>query len=234
MLKLRIANKFKSRRKQSMALGLMCCAVTASCQTSALLVDSDLKSQAANQPVAKECKPFKHDDGFMSVKASFDGTGKFCLTEDLSQRLLYEVGEGRKTGSPKRGGVVSAFGKAHDLDIDLQGHLVTGAPFDDTTGIRATGESRIRFHNGIVKTPGSKGLGVEMATHKNSYQSSDWISREDKPAVKLAEISSPTGSRVEYAPWNYFPPTNYTAENLKIESGGRGAIMSGTRQCIAQ
>jgi hypothetical protein len=137
------------------------------------------------------------------------------------------VSNGRNRGSPKRNGVVTFLGKARDLNLDLSGYLVTGAPFDDTTGIVAQrGASVIRVHNGVVRTPGTEGVGVAMAPYKDpSYVK---FKHEDIRAMKWVEYNLKTNDYDLTDPWNYLPATHYTAENLKIESGGRGVIMSGT------
>jgi hypothetical protein len=215
--------------------GLVCCALTTACQTTGSQAGelpnhlSDQRQTLANS-ASGNCKPFKQSDGFMSVRASFDDSGKYCLTEDLVQRRFFDIVEGRKkVTSPKRNGVISAFNKAHDLDVDLQGHLVTGAPFDDTTGVLAEqGTSIIKVHNGVVRTPGLEGVGVAMAPY--TYIQHLGFGSEDHRPMKHVRYDRAT-KKVQYEPtdpWNYLPPTNYTAENLQIESGGRGVIMSGT------
>jgi hypothetical protein len=233
MLKLTSRHIFNDAQRRLMALSLICCAVTASCQTSvnpavALPNSPDGKIQLTVKPMASDCRPFKRQDGFFSVKAAFSDPGKYCLTEDFIQRSRYDSMHGTQHGSPGTNGAISAFGKTHDVDIDLQGHLVTGAPFKNTTGLRASDPSTaiVRFHNGIVKTPGPEGVGVAMAPYKDPHNTE--LSEEDEPPSRGVFSDKPTGPRVVPLLWNYLPPTNHTAENLKIESGGRGVIMSGT------
>jgi hypothetical protein len=204
MLMRTLGMNFLSAQRRLHALSLVFCVLGTSCQTLASEA-GELSNDPLNQrqrfdgSIKSDCNPFKHSDGFMSVKASFSGSGKYCLTEDLVQRRFFDIVEGRKNvTSPKRNGVISAFDKAHDLDIDLQGHLVTGAPFDDTTGL-AVGSltQNVKFHNGVVRTPGSKGIGVAMAPYKDPGQFF-WPSPDDESPMMESRYNREPPNRIRW------------------------------------
>jgi hypothetical protein len=184
------------------------------CQTKEVLI---LASINAVDSADKSCKPLKSTGSQMEV--AIDSTGKFCLVQNLVQRNMWSVSEGRDFGKPKDG-VVIFFDRAHDVEADLRGHLVTGEPFENVIGVRARERtSLIKIRNGFIRTPGRHGVGVLMAHHKNPGRFATEPGPEDLPPIDPRSLN---------VPWNYLPPTQYTAENLQIESGGRGAIMSGT------
>lgn len=115
------------------------------------------------------------------------------------------------------------------MTVDLDGHLITGAPFDDTTGVDIHRNARnIEVRNGTISNPGKLGLGVTMAPYKvPELQDSSFD--DVPPAIyhaKTADVDPPLD------PWNYLPATNYTLDHLNIQAGGRAVIMAGTGNVV--
>jgi hypothetical protein len=176
--------------------------------------------------VAQEgCKPLKQSPNQISVIALAADTGRRCLVQDLVQRNMWDLIDGRNRGSPRRNGVVVVL-EAKDLDLDLRGHLATGLPFEDTLGIYVQSDaSQIRIHNGKVRTPGPRGIGAWMVPYKNVDLFK--FEQEDEPPKYLDDDPHDV-RKSAYFPWDYQkPPTHNTLENLHIESGGRGVVMAG-------
>lgn len=54
---------------------------------------------------------------------------------------------------------------------------------------------------------------------------------EDFPVIENSRWNIET-QKFNKIPWDYFPPTFYTAENLQIKSGGRAIIMAGSDNVV--
>ena len=102
------------------------------------------------------CKPVKRDTGFIPVLALIQGSGKFCLVQDLVQRRLRSLDDGSIVGSPSENGRgIVIFYEVENVQLDLQGHLVSGKPFDNTEGVVIhSAPSFITLSNGRIETPG--------------------------------------------------------------------------------
>lgn len=208
------------------AVVVVASSVVGGCQSADPLPGAiDPAPSLSNAAITDGCRLVRRNRGLIPIVISLVGSGQACLAEDLKQRHIYDGITGRNRGSPRWDGVIS-FDHAHNLDLDLRGHLVSGEPFDDTTGIRATGTrlTHLRVHNGIVRTPGPKGVGVALAPYKDP---GDPPSPEDQRPMTRADYDSPSKTYIHSLPWEYQPPTYYTVENLRIHSGGRGVILSG-------
>jgi hypothetical protein len=190
----------------------------------ALTCSFAIKVQGANQ-TEHSCKSIWRSDGFMAVKVSLSGSGRFCLMEDLLQRNVRDLIDGRNRGSPGKEGVVGLL-EARDLDFDFQGHLASGLPFENITGINIRPTATyITIRNGIVKTPGPFGIGVWAINYKHAVF--DSFAEEDIPPLR-STYNKPGGvPHVLNYPWDYQPATNYLLDALKIQSGGRGVILAG-------
>ncbi|HKV65981.1 MAG TPA: hypothetical protein VJN66_06330, partial [Rhodanobacteraceae bacterium] len=80
------------------------------------------KDETAAQAIPDGCKPLAQSKGQIPVMAIVARTGRYCLVQDLVQRNMYDLVEGRNRGSPRSDGVVGVM-LAKNVDIDLGGHL---------------------------------------------------------------------------------------------------------------
>lgn len=214
--------------------------------TKSSLSDISREEAAANQ---QGCTPVKYQRDFMALQVMAQGSGRQCLVQDLVLRHVRSIPEGfREMGRSEK--VVTLFRTDH-LDLDLQGHLISGGPFDNVTGITLGGfafeasssqrkyfPEHLSVRNGIIKTPGPSGVGVYLGFGKSFELSTrlDDSSREPVPEDEppMAEMRPyEKGKNIAYAtPWNYQPATYFSLDNLKISSGGRGVIMVGANNTL--
>ena len=157
-------------------------------------------------------------------------------------RPYFSVRERRKR-NPGYEGILSVLDTNH-VDFDLRGHLISGAPYDDAVGAALIAGasvsqsdlktySDLRIHNGRIQTPGLHGAGVFWALGK--YPPSklpEYLAPEDLPPMLQSKYNLDSERYTFSKPWDYTPPTRYTAENLQITSGGRGIIMSGADNVV--
>jgi len=184
-------------------------------------------------PLPAGCKAVRYDGGFIPIKQTVTPSGQHCVVHDFVQRRKIDVITRSKTGSPGCDGILS-FYEGSNVDLDLRGHLVSGVPFDDTVGILANDKyTDLRVHDGKVVTPGSSGIGVFLARYQAPPQRQPkYMAPEDLPPMRSKNYDVKTKAFLYSDPWDYQPPTHYTAENLTIQSGGRGIIMSGADNVI--
>jgi hypothetical protein len=192
------------------------------------------------------CEPVKRAHGFIAVEAVVRGGGRQCLVQDLVQRSAIDLIDGQQRGKPS---IVVSFREASNVDLDLQGHLVTTEPFEDGSGIalsqshslenasnRARGPHDITIRNGIVRTPGKWGVSIYLGFFKDYRLATDYGARayaplpeDERPMSEQAHRSMP----IRFInPWNYQPETHFTIDNLNIKSGGRGVIMTGAKNVL--
>ena len=86
--------------------------------------------------------------------------------------------------------------------------------------------THLAVHNGVIETPGPLGIGIDLAPYIEGRQRLQELT-EDRPAIKEVGYS-----RTFAGIWDYSPPTFYTAENLQIQSGGRGIVMAGSDNVV--
>lgn len=212
---------------------------------------SSLSDISQEEAIAKQqgCKPVKYQRDFMALQVMAQGSGRQCLVQDLVQRHAWSIPEGfRERGRPDR---VVTFFEADHLDLDLQGHLISGGPFDNVTGIalnQSTSEASssrrkvfpqyLSVRNGIVKTPGPLGVGVYLGFRKSFalstrlYESAYEPVLEDQPPMTEMRPYE-KGKKIAYTqPWDYQPETYFLLDSLKISSGGRGVIMVGANNTL--
>jgi len=206
--------------------------------------------------VAKGCKPVTKSNSQIPILAFPTGSGKQCLVQDLVQRNVTALDNGENVGSPSHNGVtgIVSFFRANNLDMDLQGHLVTGKPFKNTVGVQADtpsqrgGEEKsgpnLRVHNGTIQTPGPFSTGVFMGDLKigeliNGRTVEDRVAQDgsgqydgDLEPLSDNRVWNPATKATYYTRGTYTIPTHFTAEDLHIESGGRGIVMVGTDNVI--
>ena len=173
------------------------------------------------------CQPVKYRGGFIPIIEYVKGSGRYCVMHDFVQRNIKDLIDGRNRGSPGQNGVLSFFKESKNLDLDLRGHLISSAPFEDSFGVYAPYKNMndLRVYNGTIVTPGLRGVGVFMASHR-TFGYSGILPEDESPMRKIEYLKSI--KEWEYSdPWDYKPLTRYTAENLVIKSGGRGVVMAG-------
>jgi hypothetical protein len=216
-----------------------------------LICTSILSGCAAPASSASEtrsgCKPLKYLSNYIPVEVDVMDEGSQCLVEDLVQRSAIDVAEGfRQRGQPS---TVMTFFHAKNVDLDLQGHLVSVHPFKNATGI-AVHESEsslsrlkelprnLRVRNGVVRSPGPYGVGVYLGFHKkfalamNLYAPAYEPLPEDQHPMS-DQRSWESGKKIGFInPWNYQPPTHFVVEGMRIEAGGRGVIMVGANNVL--
>ncbi|WP_266169018.1 right-handed parallel beta-helix repeat-containing protein [Dyella subtropica] len=185
----------------------------------------------------------------MAIEVTATGSGRQCLVQDLVQRHAWSIAEGfNERGSPAR---IVTFYRATHVDLDLQGHLVSSEPFENATGValdQATSEASLSHlddfpqhmsvRNGVIKTPGSRGVGIYLGFHKNfdlstrAYASAYEVMPEDQQPLGDQRPYEP-GKKIGFIhPWNYQPETYYSVDNMKVVSGGRGVIMVGANSVL--
>jgi hypothetical protein len=184
-------------------------------------------------PLPQGCNPLKYSGGSHDISAFVRSPGNWCVVHDFVQRKRIDRINGSTVGSPAYNGVLSFF-KYDNVDIDLRSHLISGAPFEDTVGVLTnSGKANLRVHNGTVNTPGMSSIGVFMAPYKHPPNGDPKnMAPEDMPPMRNVGYTVATKQFTYSDPWNYQPPTRYTAENLTIRSGGRGIVMSGADNII--
>jgi hypothetical protein len=201
----------------------------------AAMIGACILPTQAMDDVAPACKLLKHDPGFISIIAIVQGEGKQCLTEDLVQRRLINLDDGRPTGKPSR---IVDFFKTSDVDLDLRGHLVTSEPFEDATGV-ALNNAKPHFdneatrallaaaaktggvniikenmriphdltvRNGTIRTPGPRGVGVYLGFYKNYGLSTNFFEPAFAP---LPEDDRPMSRQARGDPITFVDPWNY-------------------------
>ena len=191
------------------------------------------------------CKPAKRDIGFIPVLALIQGSGKFCLVQDLVQRRLRSLDDGSIAGSPSDNGHgIVIFYDIKDVQLDLQGHLVSAIPFENTEGVIPSESPSLRtisLKNGRIETPGPRSYGVILTR----YVKWGWVITSEpgeRPYIYKRVVNEDTpltqrmwneAKRTYYEiPWNYEEPDTYVLENLHITSGGRGVVMSGVNNVL--
>ena len=197
------------------------------CETADQRAVSAVEAQESAQAAPEGCKPLRRNSNLMTVSATASGSGQLCLLQDLVQRNVYDGITGRNRGSPGRNGALNVV-NAHDLDVNLTGHLISGEPFDDTTGISVGSTStRITLRNGVVRAPGREGIGIGMAPYKDPGQFFS-PSPEDAPPMRQSRYDPITKTYSHSDPWNYEPATYYGIDQVRIKAGGRGVILAGS------
>ena len=182
-------------------------------------------------PLPDGCSPVKYRGGFHPIVEYVSGRGDHCVIHDFVQRKLRDPINGRVRGSPTdeagQGSVISFSEDSHS-NIDLRKHLISGKPFENTRGIGMNSKSltHLAVHNGVIETPGPLGIGIDLAPYIEGRQRLQELT-EDRPAIKEVGYS-----RTFAGIWDYSPPTFYTAENLQIQSGGRGIVMAGADNVV--
>jgi len=182
------------------------------------------------------CEPVRYRGGFVPIIESIRKSGKNCVVHDFIQRQRYHAHDSDRgsQGNPGYEGVLS-FHENNNIDLDLRGHIISGAPFEDVAGfVAASGKSDLRVHNGNIKTPGLNSIGVFMSKSFRYPPSGlpKYLPPEDMPHMLSAEYDPVRKAFTFSSPWDYQPSTRYTAENLHIQSGGRGIIMSGADNVV--
>ncbi|MFZ6688624.1 right-handed parallel beta-helix repeat-containing protein [Undibacterium sp. SXout11W] len=169
------------------------------------------------------CKAVKYDGGYVPIITTVDFTGKNCVVHDFIQRQRYHAHDSDRSnqGNPGGEGVIS-FYRINNADLDLRNHLISSAPFDDAVGITTmymAGNTPInlRIHNGTVITPGTFGVGITLASILNF----EYLLKQNLEDKHFDDLSVSS-----------YKSTRYTAENLHIQSGGRGIIMSGADNVV--
>jgi Right handed beta helix region len=197
------------------------------------------------------CTSVKASPGRISTGVAIYGFGRFCLTQDFVQREVRDVISGRIRGRPNENGESSIIGflesdprMAKNVDLNFQGHLVTGRPFEHTYGVRMeNGAAPVRIHNGTIDTPGIRSYGMIMGR----VPSAGWGSSGDGPYRRFGSEDDGIGanddrtydevgrylfrnkSKVKTY-WDFkpaLPDKNLIVENMTITSGGRGVVMAG-------
>ena len=186
-------------------------------------------------PLPSSCKAVRYTDGYISIKEAFEGSGRHCVVHDFTQRKVRDLIDWSIRGSPTdeigRGSILT-FYKNTNADLDLQGHEISGRPFENTRGVGLLGKNLVflRVHHGKIETPGPRGLGVDMAPNISAWKRIKELT-EDFPVTQTTDWNIKIKEFNEI-PWNYTPPTFYTAENLQIKSGGRAIIMAGSDNVV--
>lgn len=236
---------------------------------------------------ASSCKPVKYDRGSIAIEVLVKGEGKQCLVQDLKQRSAIDLIDGRQRGAPTR---IVDFFEASNVDLDLQGHMVTSEPFNNATGVALSSDRPLfdseatrellaqavktggvnvikegmrishdlSVRNGVIRTPGPRGVGVYLGFYKGYELAVNYYSRafarlpeDDRPMSRQVNKEIPyvrdphkcvtQGCRFEPTtrnvitfvdPWNYQPETRFTLDSLNIKSGGRGVIMTGAKNVL--
>ena len=92
------------------------------------------------QAIQKGCIPVKRNISAIPITGKVKGSGKFCLVQDLVQRRLRSLDDGSIAGSPSDNGHgIVIFYDIKDVQLDLQGHLVSASPFENTEGVIPSG-----------------------------------------------------------------------------------------------
>lgn len=182
------------------------------------------------------CKAVKYRGQRVPISESIKGSGKHCVVHDFVQRKSRDLISGRQRGSPINDagtGNILTFFESSNVDLDLQNHLVSGSPFEDTRGIGTKGIELcfLKVHNGKIETPGRLGISIEMASGDSNIRKRIEMMKEDISIIIKTNWNGENQSFNEI-PWDYSPPTFYTAENLQIKSGGRAIIMAGSDNVV--
>ncbi|WEM01582.1 right-handed parallel beta-helix repeat-containing protein [Delftia tsuruhatensis] len=187
-------------------------------------------------PLPEGCKAIKYLGGYYPIAAAIRGNGRYCVIHDFIQRKAIDWIEGGTVhGSPtdsQGDGSVLTFYKSSLSELDLREHLISGRPFKNVNGIGILGNDQVflKVHNGKIETPGAFGIGVEMAPNIMINKRMKMLT-EDTSVTKKSNWN-PETETFNKIPWDYFPPTFYTAENLQIKSGGRAIIMAGSDNVV--
>lgn len=179
------------------------------------------------------CKILKYRGNFISIREAIEGSGRHCVVHDFIQRKRIDSINGKDRGSPKYEGVLS-FLEGCNVDVDLRGHLISGAPYEDTVGIANFNAKlqSLRVHHGKITSPGKFGVGIFMAPYKFPPNGLGSLRPEDQPPMRNVKYISDQEGFKYSDPWNCQPITHYTAENLQINAGWRGIIMSGADNVV--
>lgn len=93
----------------------------------------------------------------------------------------------------------------------------------------------INVHNGMIRTPGSRGVGVYLGFYKKYGLSVNFyapayapLPEDDRPMSRQARSHPITF----VDPWDYKPETRFTVDSLNIKAGGRGVIMTGAKNIL--
>ncbi len=182
-------------------------------------------------PLPPGCKPLKYSGGSHAISAFPTSAGNWCVVHDFVQRKRFDPHNASILGSPGVTGVINFFENSN-VDIDLRAHLISSEPFDNAVGVYSgkVKNKVLRVHNGRVVTPGLKAMGVFMAPNVDMDFGANRPPEDD--ALLVTNGWNLETKKFNTMPWNYQPPTRYTAENLTIRSGGRGIVMSGADNVI--
>jgi Right handed beta helix region len=182
-------------------------------------------------PLPQGCNPLKYSGGSHDISAFVRSPGNWCVVHDFVQRKRIDRINGSTVGSPGVNGVLSFF-EYSNVDIDLRAHLISAEPFDNAVGVFSIKVKNkvLRVHNGRIVTPGLKAVGVFMAPNVDIDFGANRPPEDD--ALLVTTGWNLEAKKFNTIPWNYQPPTRYTAENLTIHSGGRGIVMSGADNVI--
>ena len=168
------------------------------------------------------CKPVKYGGGYIPIRATVDFAGENCVVHDFIQRKARDlIDRTSRRSNPGTNGVL-IFYRINNADLDLRNHLISSTPFDDAVGITTmymAGNTSInlRIHNGTVITPGTFGVGITLASILNF----EYLLKQNLEDKHFDDLSVSS-----------YKSTRYTAENLHIQSGGRGIIMSGADNVV--
>jgi hypothetical protein len=148
------------------------------------------------------CRIIKYLRGSHQVTEHTFDAGQYCLGQDFIQRKGYDLIDGRDRGDPKQKGIISIG--ASDTELDLQGHLLSGTPYDNVLGINTWWSEprdengrlhlnknptqilgRLHVYNGRIEVKGSGAVGMDLAKpyanltiHFNDKLSHDSVSKD--------------------------------------------------------
>lgn len=151
--------------------------------------------------------------------------GRYCLESDLHQRKLLDPRTGREMKT--LGGDAIVLVGADDVSVDLQGHRISNERELGYTLLRhyryepGLGHFhafvRTRIHNGRLFSPGSRGIGIRLASSR-TY---------DTPGFGMP-VRIPQGSK----PADVFRDTGHVLEDLRIEAGSHAILLDGANNII--
>jgi hypothetical protein len=205
--------------------------LVSACASASMTREEWVESISDKEPLPQGCKPLKYEGGFIPIRNSVGGPGDWCVVHDFVQRKRIDRINGSTVGSPGVNGVLNFF-QSSNADIDLRNHLISSEPFDNAIGVDGgqVKNTNLRVHNGRIVTPGLKAVSVFMAPNIYMDFGANRAPEDEAPLVKTGWNLE--AKKFNTIPWNYQPPTRYTAENLTIRSGGRGIVMSGADNVI--
>ena len=151
--------------------------------------------------------------------------GRYCLAADIHQGKLLDRRHGREMKTP--GGDAIVLVGADDVSLDLAGHRISNDRELGYTLLRhyryEPGRGhfhafvRTRIHNGRLFSPGSRGVGIRLASSR-AYDSPGF----GRP-VRLPQAARPA---------DVFRDTGHVLEELEIEAGSRAILVDGSNNVI--